>query len=78
MTTKTDRNADAIQIIEALGDTTKVARIFGIRKASVSDWKKGGIPRARMMYLKVKHAKAIRSFDTEAATAPTIHSAAQV
>lgn len=43
------------EIINALGGTCAVARIFGIKAPSVSDWKELGIPRARMMYLEVKY-----------------------
>lgn len=64
-------NINAIKIIEALGDTAEVARLFGVRMPSVSDWKRNGIPRARMMYLKVAHAQALEGADTNAATAPT-------
>lgn len=63
-------NQHATKIIESLGDTAEVARLFDVRMASVSDWKKHGIPRARMMYLKVAHARALEGFDLNAATAP--------
>lgn len=64
-------NTHATKIIEALGDTAEVARLFGVRMPSVSDWKKTGIPKARMMYLKVAHASALDGVDVDAATAPT-------
>src|SRR5271157_6062826 len=41
------------QIIEALGGTTETARLFDIAAASVSEWRKEGIPKSRLMYLKV-------------------------
>ena len=63
-------NPHATKIIEALGDTAEVARMFDVRMPSVSDWKKHGIPRARMMYLKVAHAQALDGIDLDAATAP--------
>ncbi len=63
-------NQHATKIIEALGDTAEVARMFDVRMPSVSDWKKHGIPRARMMYLKAVHAQALDGIDLDAATAP--------
>ena len=63
-------NPHATKIIEALGDTAEVARLFDVRMPSVSDWKKHGIPRARMMYLKVAQTQALEGVDLDAATAP--------
>lgn len=62
-------NQHATKIIEALGDTAEVARLFDVRMPSVSAWKKAGIPKARMMYLKVAHASALAGVDVEIATA---------
>lgn len=39
------------KIIDSLGGTTAVAEIFGIAPASVSDWRKAGIPKARRQTL---------------------------
>jgi hypothetical protein len=64
-------NTHATKIIEALGDTAEVARLFDVRMPSVSEWKKTGIPKARMMYLKVAHPGALDGVDLEAATAAT-------
>lgn len=36
------------RIIDALGGTTRCARIFDIKPASVSEWRKRGIPKARL------------------------------
>lgn len=63
-------NTQATQIIERLGDTAEVARMFQIRMPSVSDWKITGIPKARMMYLQLAHPKALKGIDIKAATAP--------
>lgn len=41
------------QIIDALGGTGKTAKLFGIQPASVSEWRKTGIPDARMMYIRL-------------------------
>lgn len=53
-------NEQANKIIDALGGTNKVAAIFGIGAPSVSDWRKYGIPRARMMYLEVAKKKKLK------------------
>ena len=63
-------NTEATKIIEALGDTAEVARLFDIKMPSVSGWKELGIPRARMMYLKVAKPEVLTGIDVEAATAP--------
>lgn len=68
-------NSHATKIIEALGDTAEVARIFKIRMPSVSDWKISGIPPARMMYLKLAHPKALKGVNVEKATAKSRRSA---
>lgn len=70
-------NKEAIKIIKVLGDTAAVARLFGVRMASVSNWKKTGIPSARMMYLGVAQAQALVGIDVVAATAPTQGNAQQ-
>lgn len=44
---------DANKIIAALGGTSEVAKMFEIAPASVSDWRKHGIPKARLMYIKL-------------------------
>ena len=43
----------ASQIIDALGGTRKVAEICEVRAPSVSEWRVKGIPKARLMYLRV-------------------------
>ena len=48
------------QVIDALGGTNAVARLCEIAPASVSDWKKKGIPKARLMYLKLAMPKVFR------------------
>lgn len=62
-------NTAATEIIERLGGTAKVSRLFGLAMPSVSDWKRDGIPKARVMFLKVAKKKELAGFDLEAATA---------
>lgn len=63
-------NSHATQVIDALGGTAAVARIFDARMPSISNWKRGGIPPARMMFLQIAHKKALAGIDLKAATAP--------
>lgn len=39
-------------IIDRLGGTSEVARLCEIEPPSVSDWRKYGIPKGRLLYLK--------------------------
>lgn len=41
------------EIIDALGGTTAVANLFEITEGAVSQWRSEGIPKARLMYLKL-------------------------
>ncbi|MFZ3001416.1 MAG: hypothetical protein WA071_13895 [Undibacterium umbellatum] len=41
------------RIIDALGGTGAVAKIFGVSDPTVSIWRRIGIPKARRMYLEV-------------------------
>ena len=63
-------NTHAIQVIEALGGTTDTARICGVSMPSVSNWKRAGIPPARMMFLRVAKRKKLAGIDLDAATSP--------
>lgn len=44
----------ADELVAALGGVCAVARICEITTPSVSSWRKIGVPRARLMYLKLK------------------------
>ncbi|PUA95489.1 hypothetical protein C8C99_0289 [Acidovorax sp. 107] len=63
-------NVAATEIIDRLGGTAKVSRMFGISMPSVSDWKHDGIPHARVMFLRAAHRKTLAGCDLDAATAP--------
>lgn len=43
---------DANKIIDLLGGTAEVARLCEVRPPSVSEWRRSGIPHARLMYLR--------------------------
>ena len=62
-------NPQAVQVVEALGGTAAVARLFDIAMPSVTGWRKRGVPRARMQYLRAVHAEALAGIDLAAATA---------
>lgn len=47
--------AEATRVIDALGGTADVARIFGISLAAISQWRENGIPDARLMYLRLAY-----------------------
>ena len=43
----------ASQLIDAMGGTAKVAQLCEVKPPSVSEWRVKGIPKARMMYLRL-------------------------
>lgn len=66
-------NINAVKIIDALGGTAEVARLFSVRMPSVSRWRVAGIPAARMMYLKAVRPDYLAGADIAAATAATVY-----
>lgn len=57
---------DANQIIDALGGTSVVARLFNIEPPSVSEWRaKNHIPQARLMYLRLLRPDVFSAVDAE-------------
>ncbi len=44
---------DANQIIDSLGGTFAVARLCDVKPPSVSEWRRSGIPAARLQYLRL-------------------------
>lgn len=47
----TEKSPD--EIIDALGGTSEVARLCKIQPASVSEWRRQGIPSARLQFLEL-------------------------
>jgi hypothetical protein len=41
------------EIIDALGGTSEVAKLCKVTDAAVSQWRRAGIPRPRMMFIEV-------------------------
>ena len=44
---------DPNTVIDKLGGTSETARLCDVSPASVSEWRKNGIPHARLMFLKL-------------------------
>lgn len=55
------------EIIDALGGTFRVAKLCEVRPPSVSDWRKYGIPRARMMFLRIARPEVFKKLDAQGA-----------
>ncbi|EZI26383.1 MULTISPECIES: hypothetical protein [Pseudomonas] len=55
------------EIIDALGGTFRVAELCEVRPPSVSDWRKYGIPRARMMFLRIARPDVFKELDAQGA-----------
>lgn len=55
------------EIIDALGGTFRVAELCEVRPPSVSDWRKYGIPRARMMFLRIARPDVFKELDVQGA-----------
>ena len=58
-------NIHASKVIDVLGGTAAVARIFDISMPSVSDWKHLGIPKPRMMFLRAVYAEKLVGIDLD-------------
>lgn len=53
------------EIIDQLGGTVEVARMFNVTKGAVSQWRDNGIPEARLMYLKLAKPEVFEPSATE-------------
>lgn len=51
------------EIIDALGGTFRVAELCEVRPPSVSDWRKQGIPKARLMFLRIARPEVFEVLD---------------
>lgn len=45
--------AEHSRLIDSLGGTGAVSRMFNITSGAVSQWRTGGIPESRLMYLRL-------------------------
>lgn len=55
-----DKNINAEKIIDALGGTSKTARIFNIQPESVCGWRWKGVPQPRIDQLELRHKKLFK------------------
>jgi len=46
-------NEEACRVIDALGGTGEVARLCEVSPAAVSQWRKEGIPKPRLQFLRL-------------------------
>ena len=44
---------DHSEIIDALGGTSAAAEMFGITTGAISQWRTNGIPKSRLMFLRL-------------------------
>lgn len=57
------KELNASNIIDALGGTSKTARLCGVKDPSVSEWRQTGIPKARLMYLRLARPDVFARLD---------------
>jgi hypothetical protein len=61
-------NLNPNEVIDALGGTSEVARLCEIEPPSVSDWRKFGIPKARLMFLRLAKPEVFARLDAQSET----------
>lgn len=66
---------DPNKIIDLLGGSLAVARLCDVTVGAVSQWRRSGIPRARVMYLQAVRPDVF-SQDANAASVPAVDEAA--
>lgn len=62
-------SVEANRVIEALGGPSEAGAKLGISKSAVSQWRKNGVPKTQMKYLRVAHPEI---FGGEAVVSPPI------
>lgn len=63
----------ANRIIDALGGTNAVAELCEVTAQAVSQWRTDGIPKSRMMFIKVVRSKVIKETLQKLADEETHH-----
>ena len=58
-------NEYASKVIDALGGTVAVSKLCNVTTGAVSQWRQGGIPEARLMYLKILKPSIFKSIKEE-------------
>lgn len=53
----------AVRAIDALGGTAEVARLCEVSPAAASQWKENGIPKPRLMFLRLARPDVFRQLE---------------
>ncbi|SIT27961.1 Cro/CI family transcriptional regulator [Achromobacter sp. MFA1 R4] len=61
-----DEHITDAQIIDALGGTSEVARLCEVTPGAVSQWKTEGIPKPRLMFLRLARPKVFKHLHQQA------------
>lgn len=61
---------DASNVIDSLGGTTAVARLCDIQPPSVSEWRRKGIPKPWMKFLRATRPDVFGTFDERSKQPP--------
>lgn len=61
---------DSLMVIEKLGGPVAVARICEVAPQAVSQWKRSGIPKARLMFLKLARPDVFEKSGEDLGTSP--------
>lgn len=59
------------EIINALGGTNEVARLCEVRPPSVSEWRHLGIPKARLMFLRLAKPEVFAALEETQSRIPS-------
>lgn len=65
LTMQAMEHIDSSKIIDALGGNVAVAAMFEISSQAISKWRQQGIPKPRLMYLKIAHPEVFNQVKTE-------------
>jgi hypothetical protein len=66
---RTVNSDDSGKIIDALGGTGEVAKLCEVTDAAVSQWRRDGIPKARLQFLRLARPDVFSAHDPERAAA---------
>ncbi|AVR22534.1 hypothetical protein A8H40_24785 [Burkholderia multivorans] len=56
----------ACAVIDAFGGTAATAQLCQVRMPSVSEWRRNGIPRARLLFLRLARPDLFEALDSKA------------
>lgn len=60
MLNENEKHPDS-DLIDQLGGTTEAAKFFDVSAPSISEWRRTGLPKARMMYLQLARPDLFRN-----------------